>query len=104
MLSQQQNLALTGVSPGSPLHEPLSRHWYPMFQSDELSDRCVRKARLLGLNFVIARRGNELLAVDEQCPHRGASLSLARVEDHGLRCIYHGWVVSGEGRVVEAPN
>ena len=104
MLTQQQNSVLTGVSPGTPLHEPLSRYWYPMLRSEDLADRCVRKARLLGMNFVIARRGAELLAMDEQCPHRGASLSLARVEDNGLRCIYHGWVVSGEGKVVEAPN
>lgn len=104
MLSKELNAALTGVSPGQPLHEPLSRYWYPMMQSDELADRCVKKVRLLGLNFVIARRDGELLAVDEQCPHRGASLVLARVEDSGLRCIYHGWVVSGEGRVVETPN
>lgn len=29
---------------------------------------------------------------------------MARVEDQGLRCIYHGWLMSPLGKVLEAPN
>jgi phthalate 4,5-dioxygenase oxygenase subunit len=104
MLSHEENAALTGVEPKKPLHEPLSRFWYPVFQSDQLADRCVRKVRLLGMNFVVARNGDQLIALEEHCPHRGASLSLARVEANGLRCIYHGWLLDVKGVVVETPN
>lgn len=104
MMTHEENLALTGVSPGAPLHEPLSRYWYPIMRSGELKDRCTHKARLLGENFVIARIGDELLAMDELCPHRQASLTLARAEDKGLRCIYHGWLMDRDGAVLESPN
>jgi phthalate 4,5-dioxygenase oxygenase subunit len=42
--------------------------------------------------------------MDERCPHRRASLLLARVEGDGLRCIYHGWKIDVSGRVVECPT
>jgi phthalate 4,5-dioxygenase oxygenase subunit len=103
-MTPEQNAALTGVSHGTPLHEPLSRYWYPVAKSAELGDRCTRKVRLLGEDFVIARRGDELIALDEGCPHRMCSLALARVEDGGLRCIYHGWLIGGDGVVKETPN
>ena len=104
MLTHEENRALTGVSPGTPLHDTLSRFWYPVAKSDELADRCTLKVRLLGENFVVARRGEELIALDELCPHRQCSLTLARVEDQGLRCIYHGWLIGADGVVKEAPN
>ena len=48
--------------------------------------------RLLGENLVAFRdtRGRVGL-VQENCPHRGASLYFGRNEDAHLRCVYHGW-------------
>ncbi len=40
----------------------------------------------------------------EGCPHRCASLALARNEENGLRCIFHGWKVSVDGVCVDAPT
>ncbi len=104
MMTHEENRALTGVSPGTPLHQTLSRYWYPVARSAELGERCTRKVRLLGEDFVIARRGEELIALEERCPHRQCSLTLARVEDQGLRCIYHGWLIGRDGTVKESPN
>ena len=42
--------------------------------------------------------------LDEGCPHRNASLVLARNEECGLRCIFHGWKVDVTGQVVDAPT
>jgi phenylpropionate dioxygenase-like ring-hydroxylating dioxygenase large terminal subunit len=33
------------------------------------------------------------------CAHRGADLSYGRLEDGGLRCIYHGWLYDRTGRL-----
>ncbi len=37
------------------------------------------------------------------CPHRAASLALGRNEQGGLRCIFHGWKISPDGKVVDTP-
>ncbi|MFM9972596.1 MAG: Rieske 2Fe-2S domain-containing protein [Burkholderiales bacterium] len=104
MLSHEDNATLTGVCAGSALHKPLAKFWYPVLQSQQLANRHTRKIRLLGENFVLARDGDALIALEENCPHRRASLVLARVEDQGLRCIYHGWLMGRDGSVKETPN
>jgi phthalate 4,5-dioxygenase len=38
------------------------------------------------------------------CSHRGADLSYGRLEDGGLRCIYHGWLYDIQGRCLEQPG
>jgi phenylpropionate dioxygenase-like ring-hydroxylating dioxygenase large terminal subunit len=38
------------------------------------------------------------------CSHRGADLSYGRLEDGGIRCIYHGWLYDREGRCLEQPG
>lgn len=42
--------------------------------------------------------------VQEACAHRCASLVLARNEDEGLRCIYHGWKFAPDGAVLDIPT
>jgi nitrite reductase/ring-hydroxylating ferredoxin subunit len=60
---------------------------------------------LLGERFVAFRDSNGRIGcLDEACCHRGASLFLARVEDCGIRCIYHGWKFGVDGEVLETPN
>ncbi|MGH8596516.1 MAG: Rieske 2Fe-2S domain-containing protein, partial [Gammaproteobacteria bacterium] len=36
--------------------------------------------------------------------HRGTDLSYGRVEDGGLRCLYHGWLYDVCGRVIDQPG
>jgi len=38
------------------------------------------------------------------CSHRGADLSYGRLEDGGLRCIYHGWLYDIHGRCLDQPG
>jgi hypothetical protein len=38
------------------------------------------------------------------CSHRGADLSYGRLEDGGLRCLYHGWLYDRGGRCLEQPG
>lgn len=39
----------------------------------------------------------------DQCPHRGAKLSLGRVCEGRLECPYHGWQFSAAGQCVYVP-
>jgi phenylpropionate dioxygenase-like ring-hydroxylating dioxygenase large terminal subunit len=42
--------------------------------------------------------------IGEFCPHRGASLYFGRVENTGMRCVYHGWKFGLDGQCVEMPS
>jgi phenylpropionate dioxygenase-like ring-hydroxylating dioxygenase large terminal subunit len=61
--------------------------------------------RLLGEDLVAFRQTDGRIGVvDTRCPHRSASLFWGRVEEQGLRCVYHGWKFDIEGRCVDMPS
>lgn len=85
----------------------LRRFWLPALQSSELpkgGDTPVL-VELLGERLVAFRddEGRPGL-LTEACCHRGASLTLGRVENCGIRCIYHGWLFAPDGKILETPN
>jgi phthalate 4,5-dioxygenase oxygenase subunit len=106
MLTKEQNDLLTRVGPGTPGGELLRRYWTPAALSSEVPPGgAPLPVRLLGEDLVLFRdeRGQlGLLAI--HCSHRGADLSYGRLEDGGLRCIYHGWLYDVNGKCLEQPG
>jgi phthalate 4,5-dioxygenase len=106
MLSKDDNELITRVGPDTRGGALLRRYWYPVLKADALEpDGAPKKVRLLGENFVAFRSGDGRVGMmEELCPHRRASLILARNEDCALRCLFHGWKFDLNGRLVEAPS
>jgi len=107
MISAEQNELMTRVGPGTPAGSLLRRYWQPAALADELDAdpaRPLRAVRLLGEDFVLFRDAQGRAGmVDRHCPHRGADLAYGRLEDGGLRCVFHGWLFDVEGRCLETP-
>lgn len=111
MLSQSDNEILTKVGPGTPAGELLRRYWHPVAVAGELTaEKPIKAVKILGENLVVFRMpANEgetqprYGLVAEQCPHRLASLAYGRVDAEGIRCPYHGWKFSPNGRCIEQP-
>ena len=106
-MTREDNELLTRVDSGAPMGEMIRQHyWIPAVPASKLvADGAPLRVRLLGGNYVAFRATDGRVGViDEQCPHRRASLALARNEDNGLRCLYHGWKINVHGEVAEAPN
>jgi phthalate 4,5-dioxygenase oxygenase subunit len=106
MLTQAENELLTRVGPGTPMGALLRRFWFPVCTSVNLAPAgAPRRIRLLGERFVLFRADDGRVALfDEGCPHRRASLALARNEGCAIRCIFHGWKIDVEGKVVDVPS
>lgn len=78
--------------------------WHPVALAHAVTDAPL-PVRQLDQELVLWRDGTgHLAAAHDQCPHRGARLSLGRVCDGQLECPYHGWRFDGAGqcRVVPA--
>jgi len=105
MLTREENELLCRVGPDAPMGRMLRRYWIPAALSAELeAGGAPRRTRLLGEDLVAFRASDGTVGVlDENCPHRGASLVLARNEECGLRCLYHGWKIAPNGTVLETP-
>ncbi|MGH3209166.1 MAG: Rieske 2Fe-2S domain-containing protein, partial [Trebonia sp.] len=107
MLRAEENEILTRVGPGTLTGELLRRYWTPACLTAEIPEPGSPpvRVRLLGENLVAFRdtRGRVGL-VQENCPHRGASLYFGRNEDAMLRCVYHGWAFVVDGTCVDMPS
>jgi phenylpropionate dioxygenase-like ring-hydroxylating dioxygenase large terminal subunit len=107
MLSKQQNEYLTNIGPGTPMGKLLRAYWIPLLYTPELAenDGAPVRIRLLGESLVAFRDSSGRVGLlDQQCPHRLASLFYGRNEDNGLRCLYHGWKFDVDGRCTDIPN
>src|SRR3546814_85793 len=107
MLSPEQNERITRTGPETSLGKGVRRYWVPALVADQLPEAGGDPVRVTLFNedFVLFRAGDGTLGMlDEHCRHRGASLVLGRVEDCGIRCIYHGWKFAADGTVLETPN
>jgi len=107
MLSQQENELLTRVGPGTPMGDLLRQYWVPALLARELpaADGDPLRVRMLGEDLVAFRDSRGRVGVvQNNCPHRGASLFFGRNEEGGLRCVYHGWKFDADGACVDMPN
>jgi nitrite reductase/ring-hydroxylating ferredoxin subunit len=105
MMSVEQNDLMTKTGPGAPAGALLRRYWQPAALVEELPpDRPIKAIRLLGQNVVLFRDEKGALGmIDRDCPHRGADLAFGRIEDGGLRCLFHGWLFNTAGECIETP-
>ena len=104
MLSPEKNRLLTQVGPGTPMGELLRRYWMPIGGASELDERPIKAIRLMGEDLVLYKDlGGRFGLLDRHCPHRRADLSYGFVEDTGIRCNYHGWLMDETGRCLEQP-
>lgn len=106
MLTRADNDLLTLVDGGAPMGRYLREYWVPAIRSARATaGGAPVKVRLFGENFVAFRAADGSIGfLDERCPHRGASLALARNEDCALRCLFHGWRIDVSGFVTETPS
>ena len=105
-MKQEDIDLLTQAGPGTPCGELMRRYWQPAALSEELPvEGAPVPVRLLGEDLVLFRddKGQPgLLGI--HCSHRGADLSYGRVEDGGIRCIYHGWLYDIRGTCLDMPG
>jgi len=107
MLSHEDNELLVRVGPGSKMGDLIRRYWLPAVLTSELAENDGKpvRVRLMGEDLVAFRDSNGKVGLlEEQCPHRGASLALAVNEECGLRCLYHGWKFNADGECTDVPT
>ena len=105
MLTKEENDLVTQIAPGTPCGQLLRSYWQPAALSEELPPGGPPiPVRLFGEDLVMFRDDlGRLGLLDLHCAHRRADLSYGRIEDGGLRCVYHGWLYDVFGKCLETP-
>jgi phenylpropionate dioxygenase-like ring-hydroxylating dioxygenase large terminal subunit len=78
--------------------------WTPVLPIAEIEHQPMA-VKLAGEKIVLFRNSpDEIAALVDRCPHRGAALSLGRVGENGcLECPYHGWTFDRDGACTHVP-
>jgi len=106
-MTHEENQLLTQTDPGTPMGAYLRSFWIPGMVLHEVpaADEPPVRLRLLGEDLVVFRDSEGRIGVlEELCPHRRASLFFGRNEDHGIRCVYHGWKFDTAGNCLDMPS
>src|SRR5687768_4857104 len=104
MLDQDRNELLMRVGPGTPMGNLLRHYWMPVAPVAEFETTSTKPIRLFGEDLVLYKDLSGTYGVlDRHCPHRRADLSYGYVEEHGLRCNYHGWLFDQNGACLAQP-
>jgi phenylpropionate dioxygenase-like ring-hydroxylating dioxygenase large terminal subunit len=73
--------------------------WHPVADAAALGAASMLPVRLLEQELIVWRdAAGQVHAWDDRCPHRGARLSLGRIEHDRVVCAYHGWQFDASGQ------
>ncbi len=105
MLSKAQNDLITQTDAGTPAGKFLRSYWQPIATADEMPiGGAPMPVKIMGEELVLFRDDKDRLGlIGLHCAHRGTDLSYGRVENGGLRCLYHGWLFDIEGKCIDQP-
>lgn len=105
MLTKEENDLLTQTGLGTPCGKLLRSYWQPIAASEELPPGGDPvPVQVMGEDLVLFRDDQERLGlISQYCSHRGTDLSYGRVENGGLRCLYHGWLFDIHGKCLDQP-
>lgn len=79
--------------------------WYVAAWTHEVPEASPIGRRVIGEPVVLFRSPDGAIsALADRCAHRHAPLSMGRIEEAGLRCMYHGLVFDRDGDCVSVPG
>lgn len=79
--------------------------WYVAGWSDEVPEAGFLARTVINIPLVLWRDSQGILhALTDRCCHRGAPLSMGRIEGDCVRCAYHGLKFNSDGHCVEIPS
>lgn len=94
------------TGPGTPGGKFLRCYWQPVVLLQDFPVGSAPLAlKMLNEELVLFRDEKGTIALlGLRCAHRCADLSYGRIENGGLRCIYHGWLYDAQGNCLEQPG
>jgi len=82
----------------------LKNAWYVAAWSSEIQPK-LQQILVLSEKICIYRDAeNQVIALEDACPHRKLPLSMGRMKNGGIECGYHGLTFNAQGQCIWAPG
>jgi phenylpropionate dioxygenase-like ring-hydroxylating dioxygenase large terminal subunit len=83
----------------------LPRHWYAIALSSEVKEGKTLALRRFSQSLVLWRgEHQQLVVMEDRCPHRLAQLSLGEIKNHRIQCPFHGFQFNVQGQCDLVPE
>ena len=82
----------------------IERLWFPVARSEDVARDRPSTGRILDTDLVIFRTPSGPVIADDQCPHRGAALSMGRGRWGARVCVPWLAVSWRDGRCTHVPS
>lgn len=87
------------------VHPVFREFWHPVAWTDEVTADSLFATTLLEVPLVLWRDGDgTAVAMVDECPHRGAPLSMGHLEGCQVVCPFHGWRFAPTGDLTLIPS
>ena len=74
-------------------------------KSDELPNNSIKVISVRDSKILVCRSNNQLFALDNSCPHRGASLSKSEIKGTKIVCYMHDFEYDlNSGNLIHIPS
>lgn len=78
--------------------------WYPIAFSYDIKTNKIYSINLLNEPLILYRdKENKIACLQDRCPHRSTPLSLGRLNNGFVECMYHGWLFDRDGDCIAIP-
>ncbi|KTD06213.1 Rieske 2Fe-2S domain protein [Legionella gratiana] len=81
----------------------LKNQWLPVAWVKEIKTR-PKRFLLCNIPLVLFKLKEEVIVLQDRCPHRGVPLSEGTLTEDGIQCCYHGWRFNAQGLCVAIPG
>jgi nitrite reductase/ring-hydroxylating ferredoxin subunit len=78
---------------------------YRICNSKDLPNNSMKVVSIQGSKILVCRSNNQLFALDNSCPHRGASLSKSEIKETKIICYMHDFQYDLiTGKLISVPS
>ena len=79
--------------------------WYVVGNKNDFATNSAKKIQIWNRNYVVWKDYNgSFYALDDVCPHKGASLSKGTISNNNVICPYHGYEYNINGTLTKVPG
>jgi phenylpropionate dioxygenase-like ring-hydroxylating dioxygenase large terminal subunit len=84
--------------------EKYNLNWYVIGEEKKIKKNKINKATIWGKNYAFWNNGTSYFCVDDSCTHRGASLSIGKLNKNNIVCPYHAYEFDTTGKLSVVPG
>lgn len=79
-------------------------HWYVVGEIENVGSNKLYKTKIWDHDYVFWKNQGQYFAMDDDCSHRGASLSGGKLIHNKVICPYHAYEFDCKGKLVHVPG